>query len=312
MTTVLPAWKLELIEKKKKKEQDHRQKVEEEKSRKVSIPEWKRSLLEKKKEAASDSPETKEHGVSVNSVFGPRIIRKTSQLNLPIVNSSQKPAARGDHEENKTNILQDVNTVRGGPLFSSPADANSCVTKGVEIPTEVEHKSNKLTTRKVIEDNHEIISRQSDFAAVREDLNVASTIQHSETKPHEQSKTPSVLSYRRMFEQSKAESKETSEPCIIKNTQTKTQAQNDKRTTESTLRVVSSESKPSFSLLQISNNSAVDKAHSIHSEKSTCSQPDSNQQKVFTPKPTQEVGKNTRLRLVFSPTLLSCSTTICV
>lgn len=286
MTTVLPAWKLELIEKKKKKEQDHRQKVEEEKSRKVSIPEWKRSLLEKKKEAASDSPETKEHGVSVNSVFGPRIIRKTSQLNLPIVNSSQKPAARGDHEENKTNILQDVNTVRGGPLFSSPADANSCVTKGVEIPTEVEHKSNKLTTRKVIEDNHEIISRQSDFAAVREDLNVASTIQHSETKPHEQSKTPSVLSYRRMFEQSKAESKETSEPCIIKNTQTKTQAQNDKRTTESTLRVVSSESKPSFSLLQISNNSAVDKAHSIHSEKSTCSQPDSNQQKVFTPKPT--------------------------
>ena len=102
MTTVLPAWKLELIEKKKKKEQDHRQKVEEEQSRKVSIPEWKRSLLEKKKEAASDSPETKEHGVSVNSVFGPRIIRKTSQLNLPTVNSSQKPAVRGDYEENKT------------------------------------------------------------------------------------------------------------------------------------------------------------------------------------------------------------------
>ena len=286
MTTVLPAWKLELIEKKKKKEQDHRQKVEEEKSRKVFIPEWKRSLLEKKKEAASDSPEIKEHGVSVNSVFGPRIIRKTSQLNLPIVISSQKPAVSGDHEENKTNILQDVNSVRGGPLSSSPADANSCVTKGVEIPTEVEHKSNKLSTRKEIEDINRESSRKSDVAALREDLNVASDIQHSETKPHEQSKTPSVLSYRRMFEQSKTESKETSEPCIVKNTQTKTQVQNDKRTTESTLHVVSSESNPSSSLLQISNNSSVNKAHSINYGKSTCSQSDSSQQKVFTPKPT--------------------------
>ena len=280
MTTVLPAWKLELIEKKKKKEQDHRQKVEEEQSRKVSIPEWKRSLLEKKKEAASDSPETKEHGVSVNSVFGPRIIRKTSQLNLPTVNSSQKPAVRGDYEENKANILQDVNTVRGGPLSSSPADANSCVTKAVEIPTEVEHKSNKLSTRKEIEDNRESYW-QSDVAATREDLN----IQQSETKLHEHSKTPSVLSYRRMFEQSKTESKETSEPCTIKNTQSKSQVLNDKRTTESTLYDVSGESNPS-SQLQISNKSSVDKAHSIHSEKSTHSHPDSNQQKVFTPKPT--------------------------
>ena len=50
MTTVLPAWKVELIEKKKRKEQDQRQKLEQEKFRKTSIPEWKRSLIEKKKE----------------------------------------------------------------------------------------------------------------------------------------------------------------------------------------------------------------------------------------------------------------------
>ena len=281
MTTVLPAWKLELIEKKKKKEQDHRQKVEEEQSRKVSIPEWKRSLLEKKKEAASDPPETKEHGLSVNSVFGPRIVRKTSQLNLPIVKSNQKPAVRGDYEENKTNILQDVNMVRGGPLSSSPADANSCVTKAVEIPTEVEHKSNKLGTRNEIEDNRES-SRQSDVAAPREDSN----IQQSETKPNEHSKTPSVLRYRRMFEQSKTASKETSEPCTSKTTQSESQVLIDKRTTESTLRDVRSESNLSSSQLQISNKSSVDKAHSILSEKSTHSHPDSNQQKVFTPKPT--------------------------
>jgi len=281
MTTVLPAWKLELIEKKKKKEQDHRQKVEQEKSRKVSIPEWKRSLLEKKKEAASDSPE---HGVSVNSVFGPRIIRKTSQLNLPIVNSSQKPAVSGDYEENKTNILQDVNKVRGGSLSSSPADANSCVTKAVEIPTEVEHKSNKLSTRKEIENNRER-SRQSDVAALRED----SIAEQSETKldNDHSAKSPSVLGYRRMFEQSKTESKETTEPCIIKNTQSKIQVQNDKWTTESTLRAVSSSSESNqSSQLQISNRSSVDKTHAIHSEKSTRSHPDSNQQKVFTPKPT--------------------------
>ena len=279
MTTVLPAWKLELIEKKKRKEQDHRQKVEQEKSRKVSIPEWKRSLLEKKKEAASDSPE---HGGSVNSVFGPRIIRKTSQLNLPIVNSSQKPAVSGDYEGNKTNILQDVNTIRGGSLSSSPADANSCVTKAVEIPTEVEHKSNKLSTRKEIEDNRER-SRLSDVAALRGD----SIVQQSETKLDNEhsAKSPSVLSYRRMFEQSKTESKEIIEPCIIQNTQSKIQVQNDERTTESTLRAVSSESNQS-SQLQISNRSSADKAHSIHSEKSTRSHPDSNQQKVFTPKPT--------------------------
>ena len=275
MTTVLPAWKLELIEKKKRKEQDHRQKVEEEKSRKVSIPEWKRSLLEKKKEAASDSPETKEHGVSVNSVFGPRIVRKTSQSNLPIVNSSQKPAVRGDYEQNKTNILRDVNTVRGGCLSSSPADANSCVTKGVEIPTEAEHKSNKLSTRKEIEDNSE-----SDVAAMREDSNVA-----LEKPDNEHSKTPSVLSYRRMFEQSKIESKETDEPGVLKNTQSKIHVLNDKSTTETTLRAMSSESTPT-SQLQISNKSTVDKAHSIHSEKSTRSHSDSNQQKLFTPKPT--------------------------
>ncbi|XP_020612402.1 dentin sialophosphoprotein-like [Orbicella faveolata] len=287
MTTVLPAWKLELIEKKKRKEQDHRQKVEQEKSRKVSIPEWKRSLLEKRKEAASDSPETKEHGMSVNSVFGPRIIRKTSQLNLPVANSSQKPAVRGDYEESKTNILQDVNTVRGGSLSSSPADANSCVTKAVEIPTEVEHKSNKLSTRKEIEDNRES-SRQSDVAALREESNVALDIQQSETKLDNKhsAKTPSVFSYRRMFEQSETESKETSEPCIIKNTQSKTQVENHKSTTESTLRAVRSESNPSSSQLQISNKSSAGKAHSIHSEKSTRSHPDSNQQNVFTPKPT--------------------------
>ena len=79
MTSVLPAWKLELIQKKKLKEQGERQKLEDERSRKVSIPEWKRSLLEKKKEGANDSPETKEQAQSVNSVFGPRIIRKTSE-----------------------------------------------------------------------------------------------------------------------------------------------------------------------------------------------------------------------------------------
>ena len=289
MTTVLPAWKLELIEKKKRKEQDHRQKIEQEKSRKVSIPEWKRSLLEKKKEAASDSPETKEQGLSVNSVFGPRIVRKTPQSNLAIVNSSQKPAVRGDFEENKTNLLQDVNTVRGGSLSSSPADANSCVTKAVEIRTKVEHKSNKLTTRKEIEDNHES-SRQSDVAASKEDSNVALDIQQSKTKlDNEHSKTPSVLSYRRMFEQSKIEeSGETSEPGIIKNTHGKTQTQNDKRTTERTLRTESSESNQSSSQLLISSQRTEDKTHNaIHSEKSTQpSHPDSNQQKVFTPKPT--------------------------
>ncbi|KAL9988809.1 hypothetical protein ACROYT_G003297 [Oculina patagonica] len=287
MTSVLPAWKLELIEKKKKKEQDHRQKVEEEKTRKVSVPEWKRSLLEKKKEAGSDSPETKEHGLSVNSVFGPRIVRRTTPTNLPIVNSIHKPGVKDDYEENKRNILQDVNTARSTPLYSSPADTNSCVTKAVEIPTEVEHKPNKLSTQREIEDNRES-SRPSDVTAARNDSKMIVDVQESETRlGNEHGKAPSVLSYRRMFEQSKPEvNRETSEPRIVKNTESKAHVQSDKRTTEITLGTASSEPHPSSSQLQITNKSSVDKAHSIHSEKSTRSHADSSEHKISTPKPS--------------------------
>lgn len=284
MTAVLPAWKLELIEKKKKKEQDHRQKIEEEKSRKVSIPEWKRSLLEKKKESASDSPETKEHGLCVNSVFGPRIVRKASQTNLPIVNSSHKPSVKGDYEEHNRNKLQDVNTGRSGPsLYSSPADTNSCVTKAVEIPTEVEHKPNKLSTRGEIEDNS-ASSRASDATAVGKGSKLAVDVQElSETKlDNEHSKTPSVLSYRRMFEQSKPEVSKEIEPHVVKNTESKAHVQ----TTESTFSTNSSESYPSSSQWEISNKSAADKAHSIHSEKSTRSHADLSEQKISPPKPS--------------------------
>ena len=48
MTTVLPAWKKELIEKKKKKEREEKQKLQEEAARIDQIPEWKRALLQKR------------------------------------------------------------------------------------------------------------------------------------------------------------------------------------------------------------------------------------------------------------------------
>lgn len=290
MTSVLPAWKLELIEKKKKKEQDNRQKIEEEKSRKVFIPEWKRSLLEKKKEVASDSPETKDQALCVNSVFGPRILRKPSQTNLSIVNSSHKPVVRGDDEENKIKRLQDVNTSRGGPaLYSSPADTNSCVTKAVEIPTEVEHKPNKLSTQREVENNRKSSPRSDATAMQGEDSKMTLDIQQSETKlSNEHVKAPSVFNYRRMFEQSKPEiSKETSEPRIAKNTESiKPHVQNDKMTTDCTLGTAISESHPSSSQLQISNKSTVDNEHSIHSEKSTRLHADSSDRKISTPKPS--------------------------
>ena len=289
MTSVLPAWKLELIEKKKKKEQDQRQKLDEEKSRKISIPEWKRSLLEKKKEIAIDSPETKEQALRVNSVFGPRIVRKASQTNTLVVNSSYKPVVRDGDEDNKRKILHDINMGHGAPaLFSSPTDTNSCVTKAVEIPTEVEHKLNKLGTRIEVESNRES-SQQSDVITNGEDSKVTLDVNQSDSKPGNDIglvKTPSVLSYRRMFEQSKPErNRETNEPQIVKNTEGKAHIQGGKGTTENTSGPTYSE--PHHSQLQILNKSTVDNAQSIpDSEKSTYLHADSIERKVSTPKPS--------------------------
>ena len=48
MTTILPAWKRELIEKKKRKDKEEKQKLQEESARIERIPEWKRTLIQKR------------------------------------------------------------------------------------------------------------------------------------------------------------------------------------------------------------------------------------------------------------------------
>ena len=268
MTTVLPAWKVELIEKKKRKEQDQRQKLEQEKFRKTSIPEWKRSLIEKKKESTIDSQEVKEQASHVNTLFGPRIVRKASQTNSLVVNSSCKQVVKNGEVDKTRKIVNDINASQGGPaLFSSPADTNSCVTKGVEIPTELEHKPNKPGTRIEIESNQES-SQRANFIANGVDLKATlnddnpSVLNPNDDIRHV--KTPSVLSYRRMFEHSKPEiNGETNVPRLLKGTENKARVRSDKRTVESALGAANGESHQSSSQLQILTTSAVDSVQSI-------------------------------------------------
>lgn len=290
MTSVLPAWKLELIEKKRKREQDERQKLEGERSRQVTVPEWKRSLLEKKKEGARDSPETRDKptGLSVNSVFGPRIVRKTSEKTLAIVRASRRPVSEVDDEENSRRKSSEEYESRnhGSPLYLSPVDSNSCVTKAVEIPTEVERKSNKQGSlqREVV--NNRESSQQSDVRSPKEDLKVSVTSdgQFKTKVDNEHVKAPSVLGYKRMFEQSKPENKKAiGEPRIVKSTESiKADARSDKRTTESKL-----DSANDKSQLLISNKSVRDNAQSIRLEESTSSQSAvTNELKTSTPPPS--------------------------
>ena len=56
MATVLPTWKLELIEKKRRREEDEKKRAEQEYARNTAIPEWKRSLLSRKKATTESSP----------------------------------------------------------------------------------------------------------------------------------------------------------------------------------------------------------------------------------------------------------------
>ena len=273
MTSVLPAWKLELIQKKKLKEQGERQKLEDERSRKVSIPEWKRSLLEKKKEGANDSPETKEQAQSVNSVFGPRIIRKTSEKTIAIVNASQRPDAKADDGKlSKKKVFEDNPTQNHSPLYSSPADSNSCVTNVVEIPTEEERKPNKCgSLQREAKDYRE--STQRGGALLKDDSKTpvsryaqSTGLNSFKTKvDSEPVKTPSVLSYKRMFEQSKAEKNDISDLRIVKGTDNmKADVRSDKRTAEGKLFAANDESQ-----LQTLNKGTEHNAQSIHMEKST-------------------------------------------
>jgi len=273
MTSVLPAWKLELIQKKKLKEQGERRKLEDERSKKVSIPEWKRSLLEKKKEGANDSPETKEQAQSVNSVFGPRIIRKTSEKTIAIVNASQRPDTKADNGKlSKKKVFEDNATQNHSPLYSSPADSNSCVTNVVEIPTEEERKPNKCgSLQREAKDYRE--STQRGGALLKDDSKTpvsryaqSTGLNSFKTKvDSEPVKTPSVLSYKRMFEQSKAEKNDISDLRIVKGTDNmKADVRSDKRTAESKLFAANDESQ-----LQTLNKGTEHNAQSIHMEKST-------------------------------------------
>ena len=273
MTSVLPAWKLELIQKKKLKEQGERQKLEDERSRKVSIPEWKRSLLEKKKEGANDSPETKEQAQSVNSVFGPRIIRKTSEKTIAIVNASQRPDAKADNGKlSKKKVFEDNARQNHSHLYSSPADSNSCVTNVVEIPTEEERKPNKHgSLQREAKDYRE--STQRGGALLKDDSKTpvsryaqSTGLNSFKTKvDSEPVKTPSVLSYKRMFEQSKAEKNDISDLRIVKGTDDmKADVRSDKRTAESKLFAANDESQ-----LQTLNKGTEHNGQSIHMEKST-------------------------------------------
>ena len=273
MTSVLPAWKLELIQKKKLKEQGERRKLEDERSKKVSIPEWKRSLLEKKKEGANDSPETKEQAQSVNSVFGPRIIRKTSEKTIAIVNASQRPDAKADDGKlSKKKVFEDNATRNHSPLYSSPADSNSCVTNVVEIPTEEERKPSKCgSLQREAKDYRE--STQRGGALLKDDSKTpvsryaqSTGLNSVKTKvDSEPVKMPSVLSYKRMFEQSKAEKNDISDLRIVNGTDNmKADVRSDKRTAESKLFAANDESQ-----LQTLNKGTEHNAQSIHMEKST-------------------------------------------
>ena len=286
MTSVLPAWKLELIEKKKKKEQDQRQKFEDEKSRKVSIPEWKRSLLEKKKECSSDSPGAAEQagGLSVNSVFGPRIVRRTSEKTIAIANASQRPVSKVESEERRRS---QENTTHHRNSASDAADSNSCVTRAVEIPTQVGYKSNKWGSlqRGIVNDSENF--QRSDVTSSREDLKVpaaSDVLVQSKTKvfDDDHAKGSSVLAYKRMFEQPQpGDKKEINEP----NTESiKTDFRSDKRTAESKLDIANDNSQS-----QICNKRTLlgDNGQSIQLKKSAnLHVSETNETKISGPSPS--------------------------
>ena len=268
MTSVLPAWKLELIEKKKKKDQDQRQKFEDEKSRKVSIPDWKRSLLEKKKEGSNDSPGAPEQagGLSVNSVFGPRIVRRTSEKTIAIANASQRSVSKVESEEIRRGSQENATHYNSA---SNAADSNSCVTRAVEIPTQVGYKSNKWGSLQRGNVNDSENFHRSDVTYSREDMKVpvASDVHvQSKTKVFEDdhAKGSSVLAYKRMFEQPQpGNKKEIIEP----NTESiKTDFRSDKRTAEGKLDIANdnSQSQMCNKRTLLGDNGQLKKSASLH------------------------------------------------
>lgn len=262
MTSVLPAWKLELLEKKKKKEQDQRQKFEIDKARNEAIPEWKRSLLEKRKESSSDSPETRGAGqpacASVNSVFGPRILRKASDKTIAIATASQRPASKGEEEQlNKKRVLQHHENASNTVLSKS----NSCVTNAVEIPADVEHRGNKRGSlqRGFINDSDN--SQRSEIPSPRDDLKVNFSSNATVDNDHS-STVSSVLAYKQLFEQSKlGNNKEIIDPASVPRSQSyKADSDREKK---------SPESKLDSEQAHISNKGSVNDAQSFMLRKST-------------------------------------------
>ncbi|EDO42295.1 predicted protein [Nematostella vectensis] len=80
MTSVMPAWKQELIEKKRRREREQHNKIEESQQRLASVPEWKRNILEKKKREAHNSNDDSKNSTSGTGVFGAKATRKDSQI----------------------------------------------------------------------------------------------------------------------------------------------------------------------------------------------------------------------------------------
>ncbi|KAK2567095.1 hypothetical protein P5673_008889 [Acropora cervicornis] len=260
MTSVLPPWKLELLEKKKKKEQDQRQKFEIDKARNEAIPEWKRSLLEKRKECASDSPETggaeQQACSSVNSVFGPRILRKASDKTIAIAAASQRPASQGEEEQlTKKRVSQHHEKASNAAVTKS----NTCVTKAVGIPADVEHRGNErgCLQRGFINDDNN--SQRSDIASPGDDLKV--NLSSDATVDDDHSST--VSSVLALFEQSKPgnyRSEIINSASVPRSQSYKTDSESEKK---------SSASKFESEQAHISNKGSVNNAQSAMLRKST-------------------------------------------
>lgn len=277
MTSVLPPWKLELLEKKKKKEQDQRQKFEIDKARKEAIPEWKRSLLEKRKECSSDSPETRDAEqpacASVNSVFGPRILRKASDKTIAIAAASHRPASQGEEEQLiKKVVLQHQEKASNAVVSKS----NTCVTKAFDMPAEVEHRGNErgFLQRGFVNDSNN--SQRSDIASPGDDLKVNLSSDATVDNEHS-SPVSSVLAYKLMFEQSKPGNyREIINPASVPRSQSyKTDSESEK---------MSSVSKLESEQAHISNKCSVNNAQSAMLRKSTgVSAPEIQEHKISNP-----------------------------
>lgn len=184
MTSVMPAWKQALIEKKRKKEQEEKIKTQEENDRSASLPEWKKNLLARKKGLqGTDTHQGLDKQANVGNTSGhEKLGQKRSSFTT---NSTDREQESNLGKKTPTVIIipkeNSRNGVQGGVRQHSFVASST-------VPVSSQQKNNKQLDQKLSKNGHDISNNQGIVPEMDENNSKVS---------YEHIKTPSEL--RKLF-----------------------------------------------------------------------------------------------------------------